>query len=266
MKKLSIAVLIALLLVSVFPAMAFAEESPINPGYEVKFMLDVSQFATADDIADAFQASHDEDLKVYYFDTPDQIFRKLNYVHRLRIYDGDKKTNITYKKTFPDQTPADAIAEAAEHGFHGDMPNYKYEIDKKPGNDSFSISRKEKFNPDDKLSYDDGIDIEYALDLFRDQAPKKYRSWDDQDWYYDTLEQAVPYGPAEVSKFEGNYEDIDADLEIWHYKGETIAEISTKTDDAEEADDIQEKWSEALTNEGWLSSSQQSKTSFVMDR
>lgn len=98
MKKLSIAVLIALLLVSVFPAMAFAEESPINPGYEVKFMLDVSQFATADDIADAFQASHDEDLKVYYFDTPDQIFRKLNYVHRLRIYDGDKKTNITYKR------------------------------------------------------------------------------------------------------------------------------------------------------------------------
>ncbi|SDC35650.1 CYTH domain-containing protein [Terribacillus halophilus] len=266
MKKLSIAVLIALLLITVFPTMSFAEDSPINPGHEVKFMLDVSQFATTDDLVNAFHASHDEDLKVYYFDTPDQIFRKLNYVHRLRIYDGDKKTDITYKKTFPDQAPSDAIAEAAEHDFHGDMSNYKYEIDKKPGKDSFSISRKEKFNKNDKLNYDNGIDIKYALDLFREEAPKKYRNWDDQDWYYDTLEQAVPYGPAAVSKFEGNYEDIDADLEIWHYKGETIAEISTKTDDADDADVIQEKWSEALANEGWLSTNQQSKTSFVMDR
>ena len=265
MKKLSFPALVSLLLLTVLPSMSFAKESPINPGYEVKFMLDVSQFATTEDIADAFHASHDEDLKVYYFDTPDQIFRKLNYIHRLRIYEGDTKTDVTYKKTFPDQAPSDAIAEAADHDFNGDMSNYKYEIDKKPSKDSFSISRKEKFKKNDHLRYDDEIDVDYALDLLHDEAPKKYRQWDDQDWYYDTMTQAVPYGPAAVSTFEGNYEDIDADLEIWYYKGETVAEISTKTDDAEDAGDIQEKWAEALANDGWLSSNQQSKTSFVMD-
>jgi hypothetical protein len=266
MRKFSIVVLLALLLVTVLPSISLAEESPIAPGYEVKFMLDVSQFATQDDIVNAFQASHDEDLKVYYFDTPDQLFRKLHYIHRLRVYDGDKKTNITYKKTFPDQTIEDAIAEADTHDFHGDMSNYKFEVDKKPETDSFSISRKEKFEQDERLSYDKGIDTAYALDLLQEEAPKKYRKWDDQDWYYDTLEKAIPYGPAEVSKYEGEYENLDADLEIWYYKGETIAEISTKTDDKEQAEDIQAEWAEALAENGWLSENQPSKTSFVMDR
>lgn len=239
--------------------------SDIEPGYEIKFNLDLDAFSSAFDMLDIFAAEHDEDLKVYYFDTPDQEFRQLGYIHRLRVYASDKKTNITYKKVFPNVAVSDAIAEASEKGFHNDMSNYKFENDRKEGNDSFSISRKEKFKKNDLLRFD-LIDPQYAISLFQEEAPKKYRRWDDEDWYRETLSNSIPYGPALAHTYEGEFLGFEADVEIWSYKGETVTEISTKTDDPAEADQIEAAWFNKLSEEGWLSDIQTSKSGFVMDR
>lgn len=239
--------------------------SDIELGFEVKFNLDLDSFPSTNEMLDIFDAEHDEDVKVYYFDTPDQTFRKLGYIHRLRVYASDKKTNITYKKVFPGIAVPDAIEEASEKGFHGDMSNYKFENDRKEGVDTFSISRKKKFKKDDILRFD-LIDPTYAINLFQEEAPKKYRKWDDEDWYRETLANTIPYGPALAHTYEGHFLGFDADVEIWSYKGETIAEISTKTDDPAEADQIEAVWFNKLSEEGWLSENQTSKTGFVMDR
>ncbi len=243
---------------------AFAE-SEIIPGYEVKFNLDTDAFANQTDMLQTFEAVHDEDLKVYYFDTPEQTFRSHHYTHRLRVYANDKKNEITYKKTFPDITVADAIEEAASKGFHGDMSNYKFENDRKEGTDTFSISRKEKFNSTKTINYD-SINQGDVLSLLKSEAPKKYAGWDDTDWYHNTLNKAIAYGPASVQTYEGTFLGVDADLEIWNYKGETLVEISTKTPDKAEADYIENTWHTELEQADWLNAEQTSKTNFVMDR
>ncbi|MBU3229592.1 hypothetical protein CAY60_002010 [Shouchella clausii] len=58
-------------------------------------------------------------------------------------------------------------------------------------------------------------------------------------------------------------------MSIWksgRIKGELLAELSTKTPDQAEADAIEAVWLHGLTEYGWLSAEQTSKTSFVMDR
>lgn len=181
------------------------------------------------------------------------------------MYASDKKTNITYKKVFPGVSVQDAIAEATAKGFHNDMSNYKFENDRKEGTDTFSISRKETFKQNKKLTFD-GIDVDYAINLFKDEAPKKYSNWDNEDWYQETLSQTIPYGPALAQTYEGQYLGIDADVEIWSYKGDTIAEISTKVSEKGLADSIEESWLNGLIEAEWLSEEQTSKTGFVMDK
>ncbi|MEW4326965.1 CYTH domain-containing protein [Rossellomorea marisflavi] len=264
MKKWSIALActVGLLIQGAPPAQA---ASDITPSYEVKFNVDVDAFPNQTALINAFDATHDEDVKVYYFDTPDQQFKKKGYIHRLRVYDSDKKTNITYKKVFPGIPVEDAIAEADEKGFTNDMSNYKFENDRKDGVDSFSISRKETFKKNNHLSFD-SIDVGYAIQLFKDEAPKKVREWDDETWYLNTFTASIPYGPALANTYVGEYKGVEADLEIWSYKGETIAEISTKVDQKQQADDIEQSWLQGLTEADWLNEEQISKTSFVMDR
>ncbi|MFB4259476.1 hypothetical protein ACE106_09935 [Shouchella clausii] len=256
----------ALALVAVLAAESSAQaNSPIVPGYEVKFNLDIDQFENEDEIVSAFHAVHDEDVNVYYFDTPEQQFRENGYIHRLRVYGSDKKNDLTYKKVFPDMTVDEAINEATLRGFHGDMSNYKFENDRKQGKDTFSISRKEKFKKTDDIHFE-GIDEQSVIALFRKEAPKKYAGWDDTSWYDATLSRSISYGPALAKTYEGEYLGIDADLEIWSYQGELLAELSTKTPDPAEADAIEAAWLYGLTESGWLSADQTSKTSFVMDR
>ncbi|SFL45520.1 hypothetical protein SAMN04487943_101638 [Gracilibacillus orientalis] len=264
MKKI-IVLFTLLLAVMVSVATPSYAESEIEPGYEVKFNLDLDSFQSTNEMLDIFDAEHDEDLMVYYFDTPDQTFRELGYIHRLRVYASDKKTNITYKKVFPGVAITDAIEEASAKDFHGDMSNYKFENDRKEGIDTFSISRKEKFEKNDSLRFD-LIDPQYAVNLFQEEASRKYRNWDDEDWYQETLGNTVPYGPALAHTYEGDFLDVDADVEIWSYKGEKIVEVSTKTSEKDEADQIETAWFEELTDSGWLSDEQSSKTGFVMDR
>lgn len=263
MKRITFFCAFLLLVMAGMATPVFAEGN-IEPGYEVKFNLHLDAFSDTEEMLHTFQAGHNEDLKVYYFDTPEQTFRAHNYIHRLRVYAGDKKTNITYKKVFPGMSTAEAIEEAYSKGFHGDMSNYKFENDRKEGIDTFSISRKEKFNKNDQLNFD-SIDSNYAVNLFKNEAPKKYAEWDNAEWYQATLNDAIQYGPAFVQTYEGSFLEIDADLEIWSYKGETLVEISTKTPEKEVADQIEAAWFEKLTKSGWLSSEQVSKTSFVMD-
>ncbi|TQS71144.1 CYTH domain-containing protein [Ornithinibacillus gellani] len=264
MKRVAVFFTFLLSIMACLATPVFAKSS-IKPGYEVKFNLDLNAFPDLTEILQIFEATHDENLKVYYFDTPEQTFRKNHYIHRLRVYEGDKKANLTYKKVFPGMEITDAIEEAYSKGFHGDMNHYKFENDRKERIDTFSISRKEKFKKNNQINFDD-INPSYAISLFKEEAPKKYEGWDNKIWYQETLNDTIPYGPASVQTYTGYFLGTEADIEIWTYQGDTVVEISTKTAKKSEADQIEKAWFQELSHLNWLSTDQASKTNFVMDR
>ncbi|MCM3112880.1 CYTH domain-containing protein [Lederbergia lenta] len=237
-------------------------KAAIQPGNEVKYNIKPDIFSDTE-IISIFSATKKDDVKVYYYDTPNKDFLGADYIHRLRVYKDSDKTDITYKKRFSNTPIDEALIITEDHGFTGNESNYKFEIDIKGGNRAFSISRKEKLKETVKVSFDD-VDTNAAKKLILDNVPKKVQNWDSKAWYNNTLSQTEMFGPAEVTKYEGIYAGYGADIEVWNFQGDVMVELSTKEDDASKAATIERLWHDELEAAGYLSNDQRSKTSFVM--
>jgi len=239
-------------------------EAAIEPGNEIKFNLKSDMF-TESRIKEVFSAVKQDEVKIYYFDTLDKVFAKADYNHRLRVYKGKKKMDVTYKKMIKDTSIAEAIQIAEQHGFTGKEDNYKFEMDRKGGRSVFTISRKDKLKVSPNVSYDT-FDYADARQILINNAPDKIAGWETNDWYQNILSSSIVFGPAEAITYEGTYLGYAADIEVWNHAGSLMVEISTKEADAKKADQIEELWLKQLQWEGYLSPDQRGKTSFVMDK
>jgi len=238
-------------------------EAAIEPGHEIKFNLKPERF-TESQIKEVFSAVKKDEVKIYYFDTSDKKFATADYNHRLRVYKGKKKLDVTYKKAIKDKSVTDAIQIAEQHGFTGKEDNYKFELDRKGGHNTFTISRKDKLKVSSSVSFD-AFNSEDARQIMIKNAPDKIAGWDNKDWYQNTLASSIVFGPAEAITYEGSYLGHDADIEVWNHKGAQMIEISAKEDDAMKAAQIEELWLKQLQSDNNLSADQRGKTSFVMD-
>jgi hypothetical protein len=256
--------LIGTILVSIMFVGSVQAKATIVPEHEIKFNIKSELFAESD-ILNVFQATKKDEVKVYFFDTPNRDFLKEDYIHRLRVYKGSNKMDITYKKRFLNTPLDEAIAITESHGFTGAESNYKFEMDIKGGNRTFTISRKESLKTTSKVSYD-AVDTNAAKKLIFENAPKKILNWDSEAWYQNTLSQAVVYGPAKAITYKGSFAGYEADIEVWKYQGEIMVELSTKEDDALKAAVIEKEWHDQLESAGYLSDDQRGKTAFVMDK
>ena len=256
--------LIGIVLVSIIGFGSTKAEAAIDPEHEIKYNIKSDLFAESD-ILNVFQATKKDEVKVYFFDTPSKDFLNEDYIHRLRVYKGSNKLDITYKKRFLNTPLDEAIAITESHGFTGAESNYKFEMDIKDGNRTFTISRKESLKTTSKVSYD-AVDTSAAKKLILENAPKKIFNWDSESWYQNTLSQAVVYGPAKATTYKGSFAGYAADIEVWQYQGETMVELSTKEEDALKAAVIEKEWHDELESAGYLSHDQRGKTGFVMDK
>jgi len=256
--------LIVIVFVSIIGFGSTQAKAAIEPGNEVKFNIK-SELFTESDILNVFQATKKDEVKIYFFDTAYRAFLKEDYIHRLRIYKGSNKMDITYKKRFSNTPLDEAIAITESHGFTGAESNYKFETDIKDDNRTFTISRKESLKTTSKVSYDE-VDTNAAKKLILENVPKKILNWDSEAWYQNTLSQAVVYGPANATTYKGSFAGYAADIEVWQYQGETMVELSTKEDDALKAAEIEKEWRDRLESAGYLSEDQRGKTAFVMDK
>jgi len=256
--------LIGVVLVSIIGFSSTQAKAAIEPGNEIKFNIKSELFSESD-ILKVFQATKKDEVKVYFFDTPNKDFLKEDYIHRLRVYKGSNKMDITYKKRFLNTPLDEAIAITESHGFTGAESNYKFEMDIKGDNRTFTISRKESLKTTSKVSYDD-VDTNAAQKLILENVPKKILNWDSEAWYKNTLSQAVVYGPAKATTYKGSFAGYEADIEIWQYQGEIMVELSTKEEDALKAAVIEKVWHDRLATAGYLSDDQRGKTAFVMDK
>ncbi|WP_244854887.1 CYTH domain-containing protein [Lysinibacillus parviboronicapiens] len=239
-------------------------KAAIEPGHEIKYNIKSELFNEAN-ILSTFSATKKDEVKIYYFDTPSKNFQTADYNNRLRVYKGSNKIDITYKKRFLNTPLEEALAITESHGFTGSESNYKFELDIKGGNRTFTISRKESLKATSKVSYDT-VDTSAAKKLILDNVPKKILNWDSAAWYNDTLAQAVVYGPATATTYKGSYAGYEADIEVWNYQGEIMVELSTKESDAAKAASIEQQWQDHLLTAGYLSADQRGKTAFVMDK
>ncbi|MCK1987243.1 hypothetical protein MPH48_03895 [Lysinibacillus fusiformis] len=239
-------------------------KAAIEPGHEIKLNIK-SDIFTESNIANVFQATKKDDVKIYFYDTSDKMFLQNDYIHRLRVYKGSNKMDITYKKRFLHTPLNEAIAEATDQGFTGSESNYKFELDIKGDQRTFTISRKESLKTTSNVSYD-SVDTPAAKKLILDYSPKKILNWDAEAWYKNVLSQAVVYGPAKATTYKGSFLGHDADIEVWAYKGDIMVELSTKVDDSALAAVIEQQWYDQLLSAGYLSEDQRGKTTFVMDK
>ncbi|MFJ7913831.1 MULTISPECIES: hypothetical protein [unclassified Lysinibacillus] len=256
--------LVVIVLVSIIGLDSTQAKAAIEPGNEIKFNLK-SKLFTEPDIFTIFQATKKDEVKIYFFDTPNRAFLNEDYIHRLRVYKGSNNMDITYKKRFLNTPLDEAIAITESHGFTGTESNYKFETDIKGSNRSFAISRKESLKTTAKISYD-AVDTNAAKKLILENVPKKILNWDSEAWYQNTLSQAVVYGPAKATTYKGSFAGYAADIEVWQYQGEIMVELSTKEDEALKAAIIEKEWHDRLELAGYLSEDQRGKTAFVMDK
>ncbi|MFJ8099552.1 hypothetical protein [Lysinibacillus sp. NPDC096212] len=256
--------LIGIVLVSIIGFDSTQAKAAIEPGNEIKFNIKSGLF-TESDIFNVFQATKKDEVKIYFFDTPNKAFLNEDYINRLRVYKGSNKMDITYKKRFSNTPLDEAIAITESHGFTGAESNYKFETDVKSDNRTFTISRKESLKTTSKVSYD-AVDTNAAKKLIVENVPKKILNWDSEAWYQNTLSEAVVYGPAEATTYKGSFAGYAADVEVWQYQGEIMVELSTKEDDALKAAIIEKEWHDRLELAGYLSEDQRGKTAFVMDK
>ncbi|WP_187273961.1 hypothetical protein [Paenibacillus sp. N3.4] len=103
-------------------------------------------------------------------------------------------------------------------------------------------------------------------------APSNFKNWTSTGWGITQLNNAVIYGPIDFKRYNGTYEDLELDIEVWTILNasktgtEDIVEASFKTDSLTEATSVRTDLINLLRNKGWLVESDVLKTSLIMER
>lgn len=75
---------LGLIVISMMGVNTTQAKAAIEPGHEIKFNIKPEIFNEST-IFQAFQATKKDDVKVYFYDTLDQLFLRHDYIHRLRV-------------------------------------------------------------------------------------------------------------------------------------------------------------------------------------
>lgn len=247
------------------------------PGYEVKFLLDSDEVLTSGGglstaVNQAFDiASSPERLMVEYFDTDALELNDESWNVRLRKKESKSDYELTYKKRFDVQNgQIDAALTAANAaGFDSSDDNYKAEVDWGYGKQtlSFSVTKEKKASKGLSLPSD-----QKALEMLVNEIPGKLEKTRSKGWGKDTLEDARAYGPVLVTKYGGDFNGVDVDIEVWPILNasgtgnDSIVEISFKTDSYTEAASQRAELMDELESEGWLVPADSLKTNLILDR
>lgn len=247
------------------------------PGYEVKFLLDSDEVLTSGGglssaVNQAFDiGSSPERLMVEYFDTDALDLNSESWNVRLRKKESKANYELTYKKRFDVQNGQidAALSTANAAGFDSSDDNYKAEVDWGYSKQtlSFSVTKEKKASKGLSLPSD-----QKALEMLVAEIPGKLEKTRSKGWGKDTLEDARAYGPVSVTKYGGDFNGVDVDIEVWPILNasgtgtESVVEISFKTDSYSEAASQRAELMDELESEGWLVPADSLKTNLILDR
>ncbi len=249
----------------------------MTPTYEVKFVLDQDVLnasgAPGSALTSAFALpSKPQKIAVEYFDTNSKNLNDEGWNVRLRKKEDKTKYEITYKKRY-NVVNGDidaALTKANQEGFDASDTNYEAEVDWGYGKQTLSLS-----NDKDSKTSDTSATLpsaSKALELVLDKLPGKLENWKTSKWGKTQLQNSRSYGPVLASKYEGSWNGLDIDVEVWPIRSasgsgtEPVIEISFKADSYNEAASNRQQLMTTLQNQGWLVPQDSLKTQLVLDR
>ncbi|MCL9659139.1 hypothetical protein L2089_00450 [Paenibacillus hunanensis] len=249
----------------------------LTPTYEVKFVLDQDVLnangAPGSALSSTFALpSKPQKIAVEYFDTNSQNLNGEGWNVRLRKKEDKSKYEITYKKRYSvvNGDIDAALTRANQEGFDASDTNYEAEVDWGYGKQTLSLS-----NDKDVKTSDTGASLpsaSKALEMVIDKIPGKLENWKSTKWGKDQLKNSRVYGPVMASKYEGSWNGLDIDVEVWPIRNasgtgtEPVIEISFKADSYSDAASNRQQLMQALQAQGWLVPQDSLKTQLVLDR
>ncbi|KAK4172512.1 hypothetical protein QBC36DRAFT_390357 [Triangularia setosa] len=267
-------------------------KSTMVPDFEVKFLLNDSQvldFASSkpnDELRAVFNLpSKAIRMNVQFLDTSSREIYNAGWSPRIRKIEGESGYELTYKKRYPiidDQADGaidasdllTALNLAKDDGFDVTETNYDTQVEWGFQKQTLSISRKKKVKKDSVGKKEMGLpDEDESKKLLTEEIPGKFDNWSFQKWGRSLLSQAVIYGPVLAERYEGTWEGVEVDIEVWPLRSkeseagmESIVEISFKSDNGNTAGDAHKALEIYLEEKGWLVPRDSLKTQLIMDR
>ncbi|AJS61009.1 hypothetical protein [Paenibacillus sp. IHBB 10380] len=280
--KASAVFLSATLLVSVLQAsetvQAKGQEANMVPSYEVKLLLDSTQVLDGNHsltpaIQSEFSLSSPKQVNVEYFDTNNLNLDAQGWNVRFRKKENKDNYELNYKKRYAIQNEdiQAALTLANSEGFDITDDNYEAEVDWGYGKQTLSISLDKKVST--SLNGALGLPSEaVARGMLLDKLPGKLKDWSSSNWGKTQLQNSRAYGPVLASKYEGSWNGLEVDVEIWPIRDaagtgvERIVEISFKTADYNDASTNRTALINSLNDKGWLVPADGLKTQLMLNR
>ncbi|MGF7050218.1 hypothetical protein J2T13_004743 [Paenibacillus sp. DS2015] len=280
--KASAVFLGATMLVSVLHApemvQAKGQEANMVPSYEVKLLLDSTQvldgnLSLTSAIRSEFSLSSPKQVNVEYFDTLSLDLEAQGWNARFRKKENKDNYELNYKKRYAIQNGdiQAALTLANNEGFDITDDNYEAEVDWGYGKQTLSISLDKKVST--SLNGALGLPSEaVARGMLLDKLPGKLKDWSSSNWGKGQLQNARAYGPVLVSKYEGSWNGLEVDVEVWPIRDaagtgiEPLVEISFKTANYNEASVNRTALINSLNNKGWLVPADGLKTQLMLSR
>lgn len=243
-----------------------------NPDYEVKLLMDTSKILDCNGnlingVISTFNISSSENLNVQYLDTQNLDLNNQGWIVRMRKFDGDDNTQITYKKRYAVSNGDinSALKEAANDGFDGSEDDYSAQIDW--GYESQTLSFSDVKQGSDEYTGLQLPDQEDAIDLAINNMPGKLNKWLYKGWAKGQLNSSVLHGPYSGKRYIGQWNGLKIELDVYNINRSDckyIAEISFKTDKYKQAGNQRQNLINQLSSEGWLVKSDESKTGIML--
>lgn len=247
------------------------------PDYEVKFLLDSKQIleqngALKNSVSSAFNMNGAaKRLSVEYFDTNGLDLNGAGWNVRFRKKEDKKNYELAYKKryTIVNGDIQAALTKANAEGFNASDDNYEAEVDWGYGKQTLSFTTEKKVDAAKGLSLPAP---DQALGMLLTNLPGKLKNAGSSNWGKDMLAKSREHGPVSVSKYEGTFNGLETDIEVWPIRSangsstENIIEVSFKTTDYQAASDNRSKLMALLQAKGWLVPQDSLKTNLVLER
>ncbi|SFC69742.1 hypothetical protein SAMN04488168_10819 [Bacillus sp. 491mf] len=251
--------------------------SVMEPNFEVKLLLKPEQVINDKgklnkSVLEYFQASSSsEKINVQFLDTNEKDLYDAGWTARIRKKESEQDFELTYKKRYPIQNDdiQEALVLAKKVGFDQKSNNYEAQIDWGFEKKTLSISNKKSHQakgygllqlPGEKE----------ARKMMIDKLPDKMNNWLYKNWAKNILNQSHIFGPVLVDRYQGKYNKLNTDIEVWpldhtgNKEEDYIVEVSFKVNDEKTARKQRELFIQALQKQGWLLPKDSLKTELIL--
>ncbi|WP_435166722.1 fibronectin type III domain-containing protein [Paenibacillus glycanilyticus] len=251
-----------------------------TPNYEVKLTLDPALVLdSSHNLVNSVRSEFDtgssyKSYKVQYMDTAAQSLQGQGWSERIRKRDDQSNHEIQYKKRYDvvNGNINAALTQAASEGLDSSS-GFDFQVDWGYSKQTLSID----YEKDVTISGSSGSGLKMPNEstsrtVSVSNEPSKFANWTSTGWGTAQLNNALVYGPVDFKRYEGTFDDLDLDIEVWTVMNEAKTgneywvEASFKTDSYSEASSTRTALINELNSKGWLIPQDLLRTSQIIER